>query len=184
MPKTLDYIETRNAYSETRKPQQVDRICSPPPVFALADNSKDRYLQSVKLSFVVVRNWPRRILREIGVLASVFPQIGVNNTVLPPRESFIQRSHRLDVIGRTDAALDLIYDSTDQMLREAQFDEIDLLLSQLSVKDLSTDMLLGLLTATLPARSRLSRRGAFFLDVKKILRDRQELEEGLLTGLE
>jgi len=184
MPKTLDYIETRNAYSETRKPQQVDRMRSPSPDFSFADNSKDRYLQSVKLSFEAVRNWPRRILREISVLTSVFPQFRVSNTALFLRESFIQRAQRLDVKGRTDAALDLIYDSTDQMLRDGQFDEMDLLLLQLCVKNLSTDVLLGLLTATLPARSRLHRRGAFFLDVKNILRDRHELEEGLLTGLE
>ncbi len=180
MPRTLDHIETRNAYSP-----QVDRSYSSFAGFSLADNSKDRHLRSARGACVATGNLPRRILREIEmVLDSVFPQSRVYNPSSARRETFVQRAQRLDAKGRTDAALDLIYDSTDQMLRDGQFDGIDLLLLQLCVKDLSTDMLLGLLTATLPARSRLQRRGDFFLDVKNSLRDRQELDDGLLTGLE
>jgi len=100
------------------------------------------------------------------------------------RESFIQRAVRLDDQGRTDAALDLIYDSIDEMMRGGQFSELDSLLERLPTNTLSADMLLGVLTATLPARSRLANRKEFFCDVEACLKDRREFEDGLLTGLE
>ncbi|MCH7989825.1 MAG: hypothetical protein IID46_11845 [Planctomycetes bacterium] len=99
-------------------------------------------------------------------------------------ESFVRRAQRLDEQGRTDAALDLIYDSIDEMLRNGQFSNLDSLLVQLPTNTLSPDMLLGVLTATLPARSRLSNRKEFFHNVEASLKERGEYEDGLLTGLE
>jgi len=99
-------------------------------------------------------------------------------------EPFVRRAQRLDEHGRTDAALDLIYDSIDQMLRNGQFSDLDTLLVRLPTNTLSADMLLGVLTATLPARSRLSNRMEFFHNVEASLKERGEFEDGLLTGLE
>jgi len=91
---------------------------------------------------------------------------------------------RLDVKGYTDAALDLLYDSVDEMLRSAKYSEIDSLLHDTVVHECSTDILLGLLTATLPARSKLTCRKEFFADTDRVLKCRPEYEKGLLTGLE
>jgi len=99
-------------------------------------------------------------------------------------ESFVRRSQRLDEQGRTDAALDLIYDSIDERLRNSQFPEIDTILAQLPTNELSTDILLGLLTATLPARRKLDARRTFYCEVENSLKQRGEYEDGLLTGLE
>ncbi|MEX1231932.1 MAG: hypothetical protein WEB58_16925 [Planctomycetaceae bacterium] len=99
-------------------------------------------------------------------------------------ESFLDRAERLDAQGQTEAALDLVYDSIDGSLKRGQFVEVDAILEQVQVTDYSTDILIGLLTATLPARSKLQARPQFFRDVEACLLSRHEYEEGLLTGLE
>jgi hypothetical protein len=86
--------------------------------------------------------------------------------------------------GKTSAALDLIYDSVDDLLRKGNFDQLDSMLAAFPIAELSVDMLLGILTATLPAKSRLPSRGKLFKEIEKTLKERNELEEGLLTGLE
>lgn len=84
----------------------------------------------------------------------------------------------------TDEALDLLYDSFDSMMREGKFEEIDTKLETIVVNDCSIDFMLGILTATLPGADRLKRRSVFFNDVKTVLIDRGEYEDGLLAGLE
>ena len=91
---------------------------------------------------------------------------------------------RLDTKGYTDAALDLLYDSVDEMLRSGKYSEIDSLLRDTIVDECSTDILLGLLTATLPARSKLPYRREFFDDSDRVLKHRPEYEKDLLTGLD
>ena len=99
-------------------------------------------------------------------------------------ESFILRAQRLDNHERTDAALDLIYDSIDDLMRNEEFQRIESILARISITDLSTDILLGILTATLPAKSRLPNREEFFNAVEQTIRQRGEYEEGLLAGLQ
>jgi hypothetical protein len=99
-------------------------------------------------------------------------------------ENFVDRARRLDATGRTDLALDLLYDAIDQLLRESKFDELNAILCGLPIAECSLDLLLGFLTATLPARTKLPSRPQFFADVKAELQNRGEFEVGLLTGLE
>lgn len=99
-------------------------------------------------------------------------------------KSFIERANELDRRGRTDAALDLLYDSVDATIRQGRFAELDALLVGLCPADHSVDLLLGILTATLPARERLKSRKGFYRDVECTLTARGELDEGLLAGLE
>ncbi len=98
--------------------------------------------------------------------------------------SFIRHAQRLDAQRRTDEALDLIYDSVDQLLRSNQFPELDAVIAGVAVDECSTDLLLGLLTATLPARSKLPARKDFFRAIDRSLKTRREHEDGLLTELE
>jgi hypothetical protein len=104
-------------------------------------------------------------------------------TIPAQRESFLQRAQRLDRMGHTDAALDLLYDNIDEQMRQGRFADLDLVLATLHVEDYSADMLLGLLTATLPARSRLLARASLLTKVEETLRRRGKYEEGLLVGL-
>lgn len=99
-------------------------------------------------------------------------------------ESFVARACRLDELQRTEAALDLIYDAVDQLMRDNELERLDSILAESPVDSLSVDILLGLLTATLLARSRLPSRGAFFNAVEQSLKRRGAYEQGLLTGLE
>jgi hypothetical protein len=91
---------------------------------------------------------------------------------------------RLEASGDRNAALDLLYDRVDELMRTGQFEALDSLLQQVRLGDMSIDVLLGLLTATLPARSRLPSRQAFFRETENALREWGEYEDGLLTGLE
>lgn len=98
--------------------------------------------------------------------------------------SWLDGARRLDRQEQTDAALDLLYDNVDELLRGGRFAELGRLLDAVQTAEYSADLLLGLLTATLPARSRLPARAAFFERVQRTLQQRGELESGLLTGLE
>ncbi len=97
--------------------------------------------------------------------------------------SVMERANQLDVRGNTDAALDLLYDGADKLLADGKFNEVDSFLESASAEAYSLDLLLGLLTVTLPARSKLEFRPTFFDRVKDTLVGRGEYEVGLLAGL-
>src|SRR5262249_36177453 len=90
------------------------------------------------------------------------------------RESFVYRASRLVRQKRIDAALDLVYSSIDEMLRGDRTAELNSLLEALPIRALSADLLLGILTATLPAKSRMPARAKAFRDIELTLRDRGE----------
>lgn len=97
---------------------------------------------------------------------------------------FISDAQQLVGVGRIEAALDLIYDRIDEMMRQSNLAELDRVLSRLAVAELSFHVLLGVLTATLPIRTRLPSRPGLFGRIGQILQERGENEEGLLAGLE
>jgi hypothetical protein len=98
-------------------------------------------------------------------------------------ESFIERAERLAKMNQVDAGLDLLYDSVDYLLKAGRFRDLDRIISQSRAEDLSLDILLGVLTATLPARSRLAARARFLEQVRSILSSRGEHDDALLCGL-
>lgn len=98
--------------------------------------------------------------------------------------SFVNRAQRLESHGQIDAALDMIYDSVDELMRNGEFARLDSILESILITELSVDILLGVLTATLPARNRVPSRSKLFGEIDLLLKERGEFEEGLLTGLE
>ena len=98
-------------------------------------------------------------------------------------ESFLQRARRLGNAGHIDQALDLIYESVDQLLRGSHFDELDSLLKALAVESYSADLLLAILTSSFPAKSWLPSRASLFAQVQEFLRSQGEDAEDLLVGL-
>jgi hypothetical protein len=98
--------------------------------------------------------------------------------------SLMSGANRLDKQGRTDSALDVIYDTIDDLLRRGDFGRLDHVLTEVSAADYSVDLLLGLLTATLPGKGRLPSRPKFFREVERTLKARGEYDPALLTGLE
>jgi hypothetical protein len=117
-------------------------------------------------------------------LASLTKRVDKVDLVID-EESFTDRASRLDKLGRTDSALDLLYDSVDDLMRRGCFDELNSIISDQNqnVEEHSVDILLGLLTSTLPARNRLPARVQFLSSVEEALKSRGEYEEGLLNGL-
>jgi hypothetical protein len=99
-------------------------------------------------------------------------------------DKFLWPVTRLERLGRIDAALDILYDRVDDLLKARDFSTVDELLRQADVSSFSVDVLLGLLTATLPGRSKLPARSKFFRDVEVCIKERGEWEFGLLAGLE
>ena len=99
-------------------------------------------------------------------------------------DKFLQPVTRLEKQGHIDAALDVLYDRVDDLLKAKQFPAVDDFLRHANVGTLSVDVLLGLLTATLPARSKLPARAKFFGDVEASIKTRGQWENGLLAGLE
>lgn len=99
-------------------------------------------------------------------------------------ESFIIRANRLAFIGSIQAALDIIYDYVDELLCNGEFSKLDEELSAVDTKDISVDILIGILTATLPAKNKLLSREHLFKSVKQVLIVRGEYEDDLLLGLE
>ncbi len=99
-------------------------------------------------------------------------------------ETFLDRARRLDNAGNTDAALDLLYENVNGKLSLGRFKDVDSVLETTEPMSLSVDLMLGLLTSTLPARTKLPSRSTFFQKSEAAIRDRNEWEDGLLTGLE
>jgi len=99
-------------------------------------------------------------------------------------ERFVADAQRLLEKGNANAALDLIYDRIDAMMRLRQWSRLNSILFEVRVVDLSPDILLSLLTATLPARSRLPARGGLFGRIEQSLKQRGDYEKDLLIGLE
>jgi hypothetical protein len=99
-------------------------------------------------------------------------------------EAFVLHADRLDRAGHRNAAMDLLYDRVDEMMRNGQLDLLEAVFQRAPVRKLSIDVLLALLTSTLPVRSRVASRPLFFATARESLIERGEYEEGLLTGLE
>jgi hypothetical protein len=131
---------------------------------------------------------PKEMRKVVGeALRGAFASSGwtavPNRLVSPSERGLLSRVRRLDEMRQTDAALDLLYDGIDEKLRNGAFEEVDSQLSNLRAADFSCDILLGLLTATLPAKAKLPHRDTVLRSVESTLRERGEYEEGLLTGL-
>lgn len=98
--------------------------------------------------------------------------------------SFLDHARRLDGLGQTDTALDIIFDQVDEMLLADEFDRVNQLLIDTTTVEFSVELLLGILTATLPAKSRLPNRCEFFDRVVQTLQSRGEFKDRLLIGLD
>jgi hypothetical protein len=117
--------------------------------------------------------------------AGIVRAISLSTKATPPEpEDFLDRARRLDQRGRTDAALDIVYDQIDEMLLAGKVGEVDQRLANADTSRYSVDLLLALLTITLAAKPHLPSRAVFFTRADATLRARGEWEESLLVGLE
>ncbi|MFC1759412.1 hypothetical protein ACFL2H_11705 [Planctomycetota bacterium] len=129
-----------------------------------------------------------RLASEISQEVSTEKMQVLISTIAPAVEysgddSFVSHAQRLANKGQIDAALDIVYDRVDEMMLAGQFDEVNQTIADLNVDELSIDIILGVLTITLPGKSKLPDRNKFFEDAKRSLESRGEHCEGLLAGL-
>lgn len=80
--------------------------------------------------------------------------------------------------------LDEIYSWADDLMKAGRLKYLDAAIGAFHPEDMTTDNLLGVLTATLPVRSRLPSRKPFYQAVERVLTARGEMGPGLLEGLE
>jgi len=82
-----------------------------------------------------------------------------------------------------DHALDVIYDCVYHMAMESKFEELDFMLEFLNVPAMPTEYILGVLTATLPCKSKLIKREGFMDRAHDELLKRKEDLPQLFKGL-
>ncbi len=99
------------------------------------------------------------------------------------REQWNARLERLKNPESTDAQLDIIFGWADSMMTRGRFEDLDAAIAAYRPQEMATDILLGILTATLPGRSKLPSRAKFYDDVERLVNERGENEPGLLDGL-
>jgi hypothetical protein len=143
----------------------------------ISDIKADPYLQAVAES---VED------RLGGIVTKTTRQLPVkdNRRQKSLLDEFLQPVTKLEKGGHIDAALDVLYDRMDDLLKTKQFAAMDVLLQQAKADSISVDIILGLLTASLPARTKLSARPKFYAEAEKSIRNRGAWEKGLLAGLE
>ena len=90
---------------------------------------------------------------------------------------------QLEATGRSEESLDIIFEKLDDWLLGGSFDACSSFLADAPVNELSTAQLLTILTATLPACTKLPARATFFDRVRQFLRGRGEDADTLLSGL-
>lgn len=78
-------------------------------------------------------------------------------------------------------SIGVLLDTIDQFCREGRFDRINLLIGKMEPDEYPTRVLLAILIATFPVRSKLSNRPRFFDRIVVVLNSRNELESLLLT---
>lgn len=95
---------------------------------------------------------------------------------------FLEFAIQAEKVGEIDTGLDIIYDHVDMMMQQGYFNILDKMLESVIVTNYSADILLGLLTSTFPAKSKLICRENFFNRVYLHFKSTQQ--ENLLKGLE
>lgn len=85
--------------------------------------------------------------------------------------------------GDLRSALRIVYKNAELMMRLGLLNELNEQLKSAVDKEADTDLLLALLTATLPAKSKLAERPLLYKATKRLLKKRKHYERGILSGL-
>ncbi len=166
----------------------------PKALFAVTHRQSSRDNLTMNLSRAVIQNpwqpsrhaWQEAFALSDECIEFVLIFVGRRDDVDDVRRitrTFLDNANRLDQRGQTDAALDIIFDQIDEMLLAGKFNRVDQLLAETTPSDFSVELLLGILTVTLPAKNRLPNRIGFVGQVRQTLGDRGVVDDGLLVGL-
>lgn len=86
------------------------------------------------------------------------PTSAIRATNASAHKQTLAELYRLGTIGKTDAALDLLYDTLDDLLLDHQYAECEKYLRDMDPEKLPNAVLVGLLTITFAARRFLRER--------------------------
>lgn len=180
--------------TEEQQSDHVPKVSDPKELFAASRRLASLESLTPNLSRAVVQcvqnlqawRWNEHACSLTVLFVDDVIYTSLGDAPLPERrnEDFLDRARRVEDIGRTDSALDVIYNHVDDMLLAGKFLDIDARLASTDCDKYSVDLLLALLTITYAAKSRLPHRSDFFARAEKSIRDRGALEGGLLYGLE
>lgn len=91
--------------------------------------------------------------------------------------------HIMSEMEFDESTLDDLYDNVDEMMREGDFDTLDMLMEGTNVSKCNENYLIGMLTLTLAAKSKLAKRPEFFTRVEEELKRRNITDPKVLSGL-
>ena len=100
------------------------------------------------------------------------------------QQELVKDAERFIEKGQVDAALDLIYSTVDRMLKAQKLSEVDAILTATPFRSTSLEILISLLTVTLPVRIKLPSRPKFFRAVEEVAREDSRWSSSQLVGLE
>lgn len=96
---------------------------------------------------------------------------------------WVEESNRFEKAGERGKALDVIYDTLDDMLLASKFGECDNDLSRIDVAELGNSQLTSVLMVTAPARDLLPSRADFHSRVVAVVKSRGGEVGKMLSGL-
>lgn len=96
---------------------------------------------------------------------------------------FLKEALAFEEAGNLRQALGLVYRRVEVMMELGMTDLLNEEIASFAADKIGTDVLLGLLTATLPVKSKLPSRRHLFRQTKRILKARKHYERGILDGL-
>lgn len=96
----------------------------------------------------------------------------------------IRDAIELEFKGQVCMALDIVYARVSELIRLGWIVKLNDEIESIDPNEIGTDVLLGILTSTLPVRSQLPYRSKLYREAFKILKQRRHFERGILDGLE
>lgn len=118
----------------------------------------------------------KRVSRLLDSVRDVIESLGLE-VALAEAEASVRQ-------GNVDSALAIVFDRLDNAFVSGAFCHVDQWLAGMAIDDVSSDVLIGILAASLPAKRELRQRHDFVARVVESLERRGLSEDGLLTGLD
>ena len=120
-----------------------------------------------------------RFISRVEAAGSIVPETDANE-----RPLWLDDVYSLVVKSKPDAAVDVLFARIDELLTRRDFDRCDSLLRAVDLGRLDTNLMVALLSITLPASSKLKARVEVVDKIEKQLREKApERAERLLSGL-
>lgn len=167
-------------------------------ILALAATLEEENLSARKVFAGRCRN----VLRESGIAETILDYLSDestnDSTISHPisvahmiacleeckaTDGYLEAALHFDQLNDTRSALACVYRNVRYRLRDNQLSELDNDLKKFDVSSAGVNVMLAVLTATAPLKSKLANRRRIFREIKAYLKKSGQLEKGLLDGL-